>query len=247
MSRSFANRSLRTRLVILFVLLLTMSSSFILLYFPLKMNAQAQSWSERESREMASLLVGPATAGLDFDDVTFTAEQLANLGAAEDAVYAVVERADGTHLAEWGEVSRQLDEAQLLHLRLPLESINGVRGALIIGFSQERLQAENRANLRTALIAFLLIQAVGLVATFMFSGVLVRSIQQLTRTAEQLAAGTLDLSRLNLNHPPDWSTSHDEARRLTHAINQIFSKVIQQIAVIEEERERARQAEKSAL
>ncbi|MFT4978690.1 MAG: two-component system sensor histidine kinase/response regulator, partial [Myxococcota bacterium] len=42
-------------------------------------------------------------------------------------------------------------------------------------------------------------------------------------------------------------SSHDEARRLTHAINQIFSKVIQQIAVIEEERERARQAEKSAL
>ncbi|HEX8705269.1 MAG TPA: CHASE sensor domain-containing protein, partial [Myxococcaceae bacterium] len=163
--------SLRTRLVLLVVLLFAAFALFLLAFFPARMDAQARRWVLSRAMGIAQLLASATEPALDFGDAIHGQRHLETLASTPEAIYGLLLREDGTPLASWhperapASFTESLEGARIhgdqVLARINIHTRGGQRGTLVVGFSLAELQQESRDTLRQAAAVSALIMAFG--------------------------------------------------------------------------------------
>ncbi|OJH34462.1 ATP-binding protein [Cystobacter ferrugineus] len=229
--------SLRARLVTLVVLLFAAFSIFFLLFFPARMNEQAQRGMLERTLEIARLLASATEPALDFGDAANGQRHLETLSSSQEALFGLLLHEDGTPLAAWHpervpkHVLEEPREAFILgnevFARVSIHTRGGQRGTLLLGFNLARLQQESLRTQQLAAGISALILASGVLAAFVVGTLVVRPLKRVTRVALRIsegdheARGELDLSR------------HDEMGTLAAAFSRMLDRLYEQRALIE--------------
>jgi signal transduction histidine kinase/CheY-like chemotaxis protein len=233
--------SLRARLVLLVALLFAAFALFFLLFFPARMDAQAQHWMLGRAMGIAQLLAGATEPALDFGDTLNGQRHLETLSSTPEATFGLLLREDGTPLASWHpERARSIPHdipegarilGQEVVARVNIQTRGGQHGALLLGFSLAEMQQERQGTLRLAAIVSSLIFGFGLLAAFGVGTVLVRPLGRVTQVALRISEGEhgaqkeLDLTR------------RDETGTLAAALSRMLQRLYEQKAFIESQSE----------
>lgn len=194
-------------LIVLVMLVLTSTASYLVLFFPTRMNDMATRWAESRVAGVANVLARGIAPGLDFDDPASVHEAVAGLAAVNGATYGAVARLNGDLITSWNTpqlpplVSQKnlkpgftISDGQL-HLVHPVTSPGGNHVFLILGVTLAELDADKAQNRLVGLGLGSLLMVLG-IGLSMFIGVaLLRPITDLARlTADIVATGDLTRS-----------------------------------------------------
>lgn len=202
-----------TGLMAAVVLVLTAAASFLVVFFPARMDALATRWAQSRAAGVASMLSTAVMPGLDFDDAAGISEALGGLRDVQGATYGVVQNKAGSIIAswkldnapDWAKQKRPETNAMhdfwiadtQLHVSHAFTSKGGNSGVLVLGFSLEELQADKAHNRIIGGVVAVGILVVGLALAMLTAVMLARPITQLARaTADVVQTG--DLTR-NIN------------------------------------------------
>jgi signal transduction histidine kinase/ActR/RegA family two-component response regulator len=198
--------SYRAKLVVLFAALLAVLFGALGRWLPERLALRVREVIEVNALEVATLTARSLEPALDFDDAESAAAQLAILARAKGAVYATLLRGDGTTLASFGAGRTPPPPAAgsgdgvvlsggALHARVRVATRAGHAGALLAGFSSDRID-QGRAEVRNAVVlACAVVLAAGVAATLLLSGLLVRPLSDIVAVARRVAAGDPDAAR----------------------------------------------------
>jgi methyl-accepting chemotaxis protein len=196
--------SLRGQLVAVLSGVVAILVFFLMSFFPGQMSALSQDWVRRRATGMSTVLAKATTPGVEFDDANNIAELLNEMSTTPGVMYAAMERGDGSTLAKWYHDPSTVIPAQnarpqeptfelngLLHVQTPIATKGGARAILLMGFSLQELEEENRKNVVavTVFCAFVLILGVSL--SFVMGTMLARPIRHVSEVALQIAEGDL--------------------------------------------------------
>ncbi|HEX8705026.1 MAG TPA: ATP-binding protein [Myxococcaceae bacterium] len=233
--------SLRARLVLLVALLFAAFALFFLVYFPARMDAQAQHWMQGRAMGIARLLAGATEPALDFGDALNGQSHLETLDSTPEATFGLLLREDGSPLASWHperaqSIPRNFPEGarilgQEVVARVNIQTRGGQHGTLLLGFSLAEMQQESQATLRQAALVSALIFGFGLLAAFGVGTVLVRPLGRVTQVALRISEGELGAQKeLDL-------TRRDETGTLAAALSRMLQRLYEQKAFIESQTE----------
>ena len=211
MKHTTSKSSLRVKLTALMAcvaLVLTGAATFLVVFFPARMDALATRGAQSRAAGVASMLATAVMPGLDFDDASSMAEALGGLKDVQGAVYGLVQNKTGSVAASWKPemapewaTKKRPDSKEMhdfwiadtqLHVSHPFVSKGGNSGVLVLGFSLEELQADKAHNriIGTAVAGGILL--VGLSLSVLIAITLARPITQLAKaTAEVVQTGDL--------------------------------------------------------
>jgi len=230
--------SLRARLVGLVTLLVAAFACFFLLFFPSRMEAQAQRSMGRRGLDMARLLASATEPALDFGDAAYGQRLLGTLASSPEVLYGLLLREDGSTLAVWrpshvpsipllGPEETWIHGHQLI-ARVPLHTRGGQKGTLVVGFSLAELEAERRRTLELTAIISALILGLGGLAAFGLGTLLVGPLKRVTRVALRISEGDSDAqAELDLSR-------RDETGMLASALARMLRRLYEQKALVEE-------------
>ena len=242
------DHSLRTRLVLLDLLLFAGIASFLLVWLPSWMDREARGWLAREAQGQGMMLAVAVAPGLEFEDKQFIERMLALLDTQPDAGCAHVHDSHGSVIAAWGDGSlcEAEEDGSFIRIDVPIQASGGTRGHLEMAFHLDAFEAHQRTSHIVALLVSLGVLGIGGILAYIVGGILVEPLQRLTDSALLVANGRMDLEtfRASVGEGP---RGHDEPSRLAHALTLLTSQMIEQIRQREQERERALYAEEKAL
>ncbi|HEX8822736.1 MAG TPA: CHASE sensor domain-containing protein, partial [Archangium sp.] len=168
--------SLRARLVLLVFLLFAAFALFFLLFFPARMDAQAEHWMLSRAQGIARLIASATEPALDFGDPIYGKRHLQTLESIPEAVFAQLLLEDGTALASWRpeyapteplpDTEDVLIRGQEVITRVRIQTLGGQQGVLLVGFSLAELQRESRRTQQFSAGISALILGVGVLAAF---------------------------------------------------------------------------------
>jgi signal transduction histidine kinase/ActR/RegA family two-component response regulator len=221
--------SLRARLVLLVALLFAAFALFFLVFFPARMDAQARRGMIDQALGLARLLATATEPALDFGDALNGQSHLERLSSTPEATFGLLLREDGTPLASWRpENARAIPPGfpqgariigQEVLARVDIHTRGGQRGALLLGFSLEKMHQEREHTLRLAATVSALIFGFGLLAAFGVGTVLVQPLKRVTQVALRVSEGELDAQReLDL-------TRRDETGTLAAALSRMLQRL----------------------
>ena len=193
--------SLSTKLAAQVLLLLVVVAGSLLAYFPRLMKGISQQWAEHKARDTAVLIASGVASALEFDDEQSALDTMKGLERSEDALYAVVKKADGNRFAGWKRNELVNDGLAMapsvsgpsltianraIHVMAPVQAKGGATGFLQIGFSLDRLERDSAKSFRYVAYASMVVLALGL-ALSLFTGItLVRPIVALTQATSRV-------------------------------------------------------------
>jgi uncharacterized repeat protein (TIGR01451 family) len=230
--------SQRSMVVALFAGLLAVLSASLAIWLPARIGQQAQALIEARAQEVTRLAGAAAAPALDFDDRVSAMRVLGHFKSARGAAYAVLVREGDGVLATWNEPAGGAPLAAaggeavlyrdgLLHLRVPLTTRTGHRGALLAGFHLDDLEARRHETRTFVVAASAVVFAVGLLGTLLLGTLLVRPLQEITAVARRIAAGDVGAATdLPL-------VRGDEAGAVARALSQMLARLYEQRATIE--------------
>ncbi len=198
--RRAADLSVRAKLVAMCLLLVMALSAVLLFELPRAMDAQSRGWVVSRSLGVGRLLASALEAAVDFDDAAAARRALGSLRTSRDALYAVVQRGDGTPLASWGaapgvpELGGEPGEAAVVHgdhldVRIPIQARSGRVGALFLGFGLHELEERRSDARRSVLWSAALFAGVGLAVAMALGTLIARPLLQITEVARRVALG----------------------------------------------------------
>ena len=227
---TFRFRSLGFRMVALFGVLLAAIAGFMVVFFPARMEAQAERSTRIRARALAQVMASAIAPAVEFDDADNAGQILDYLDATPDATFAVVFDAAGKRLASRHDgavplglpafvtaVSDQFHEGTLV-VSAPVVGRGGGGGTLHLGFSLHDLRDTRDAARRGVALASGLVLAFGLLGCVVLASLLTRPIHRLTETARRIARGDL---------PPRLATStgDDEVGQMTQALDVMLERL----------------------
>jgi signal transduction histidine kinase/CheY-like chemotaxis protein len=192
--------SIRTRLVLGTSILLAAASLAPLLVLPDRLEAHGRQELERRALDIAQAFGAASEVALDFGDRQRAAQVLQGLASAGAATYGILLKGDETALASWGPsppsvlpptpsgaTRRYLGEQ--LHVRVPIFTPSGERGAIQIGLElgdlRHRREESRGLVASTALTVFL----AGLAALILIATLLTEPVRTLTALAKRISLG----------------------------------------------------------
>ena len=230
--------SQRNMVVALFAGLLAILSAALAIWLPARIGQQARALIEARAQEVARLAGAAAAPALDFDDRASAMRVLGHLQSSRGASYAVLVREGDGELAAWNKPAggvplpaaggeEVLYRGGLLHLRIPLTTRTGHRGALLAGFHLDDLEARSRETRAFVMATSAAVFAVGLLGTLLLGTLLVRPLQQITAVARRIAAGEVGAAAdLPL-------VRSDEVGAVARALSHMLERLYEQRATIE--------------
>jgi len=233
--------SLRARLVLLVALLFAAFALFFLVFFPARMDAQAQHWMLGRAMGIAQLLASATEPALDFGDALNGQSHLEALRSTPEATFGLLLREDGTPLASWNPeraqaLPRDVPEGarilgQEVVARVNILTRGGQQGALLLGFSLKEMRRESQRTLQLSATVSALIFGFGLLAAFGVGTLLVRPLGHVTQVALRISEGEHGAQReLDL-------TRRDETGTLASALSRMLQRFYEQKALIESQSE----------
>ena len=247
--------SLRVKLVTLFAAVLAAAASFLVAYFPARMDEVARNSLQARGRELAAVLALNVAAAVEFDDRSEVGKGLSALEPVEDAVYGVVRAADGSVLAAWRPEmvpkrppggSQIVDDGNVLHASTVVRTKQGAAGTLAVGLSLERLRKARRSHVTTVLIVALGLFAAGLVVVLVLGNVLVAPLSRMAEVALEIAGGDLGAAEKRMGGAAtvvseadaSMAGQRDEVRRLAHSFARMLVALRETSSVMQESAER---------
>ncbi len=214
---------------------------FSSLYFPSRLNAQAQESLHSRARSMGALATSELaptlrliTDGLstpqDLDKVLEGLKLSGDVAFAGvlDAAGKSVIRGDlppGTYARPQAECDFDDAGTTLIMRCAILDEV--VRGTLVVGFFQEKLVHAQRVNQLVGFAALGVAVALGLLLAFIFSGALATPVAQVTQAAREVAAGDVTVPEIEV-------AATAEIRSMAKSFNEMLANLRQLVIQIVE-------------
>ncbi len=230
--------TLRGRLVALYATLLALLFGVLATWIPARANRADRAQFEGRALELTRLAATSAEPALDFDDPVSGRVVLAHVEHARGAAYAVLQDDEGVGLVSWAQPLGPLPLGEkggeatlyrdgLLHVRVPLLTRAGHRGALLAGFHLDELESRRRWVWGGVVAAFAVAFVAGLAATWLIGTFLVRPLRAIAAVARRIAGGELAAAG-DLPHGRS-----DEAGTVARALSQMLQRLYDNQATIE--------------
>lgn len=194
--------TLQGKLAIGITTLIGLISLFIFLFFPARLERQAERASLDKATSIAETMAYAVSPALVFADLPTLDEYLGEAGQIEDLMYVVVldasgdvvgalnrERAERFGLT--GDESPISEREMLLRATSPVIHQGAVIGHLHLGLSLSALRQEVRASRASIALVSLVIFVLGLLGAISLAARLTRPLSQIARTFDEIASGDL--------------------------------------------------------
>src|SRR5215831_14493430 len=170
----------RTRLFVVFSLLISIVAAFFAIYFPVKGARAADAALRTRAVGLTSMLANLLAVTVEFDQPKDAENQIASVREDADLRYVVVLKGDGTVFARY-RAKEILDQKELvhttteivvdvhddmLHVYAPMRTGNTQVGTVSIGFSRSSVLAERGSSQRPALLVSLIVIVIGIAAAY---------------------------------------------------------------------------------
>jgi len=239
---------LQARLFAAVALLLGAATVTPIFFLPQRLEVQNRRAVEQRAADVARAFAGALETALDFGDRQRALEVLRGLATTTGAAYGRLLTEDGSTLATWGSVPGRpppfprggaeaiLHDDGLLHVRVPVATPAGLRGALHVGMGLAELE-ERRREARalvgfTAVVTF----AAGLAAAFALGTVL-------TGPLRRMSALTSRISRGDEVAPHDLAVKGgEEVGAVASAFGTVLDRLTEQRALLESQSEASSEA-----
>ncbi len=210
-------------------------------------------------RNLAEITAAASAPGLDFGDEELIAERLALLEGPSGAQWATVFSEDGRRLATWGDppvvvappqkvaVSTASMTADTLRVVAPVTGRAGSRGQLVAAFSLTELEALRADNRTTVWALVLVMYGLAFLMSLGLASWLVRPLGPLTKAAQGIRDGTIDLEELARSADTVSGYRRDEAMVLHHALAMMADRVGQQMQEVTDAWRAAEEAGEAAV
>ncbi len=201
MTAWFANLSIRNRFVLPIAAMMLVFAAFIMFFFPSRQRAASEEALKNKARSITQMVAYSVATGLEFEDQESVLQVFNWAQADEDLVYIVVRDAEGREFASYpadGEFSSEdpgiprdfesTKTEKTLEIVGPVRRDGKVTGSIQLGLSTERISAQHRSSLRTALLFSLAVGIFAFATTVVVGRQVTAPILDLTKTAEEIAS-----------------------------------------------------------
>jgi len=201
-SRRTLRGSIVTKLIGLAALPLAAIVGFLIYYFPAQQVAELTAEQEARAQSYGDLLGDQLRSAVAFSDRETAREVLSSLRAERDTVSTVLFGAGGSVLYEYGTPSTWVPRASAgvanrrtfstddrVAVVVPVVSLEGQRGTLVVEMSTARVQAHRRTVVRTALTIGAGALVFGVLASWWIARSLVRRLRAINDVAREVANG----------------------------------------------------------
>jgi methyl-accepting chemotaxis protein len=214
---------------------------FLFIYFPWKQKSEMTNSLEEKGVAIAQMIAQSSSAGIIFDDASSVTTFLQALKEMHDVDFAMVFKKDGSKFTAYnepkfaayapkaadlqaGNVQSYYDDDEVM-AAYPILSGKDKVGTVIIGMSKSNINSVASSNRLTALLISLVVLFFGLAGMRVFFNRIINTpIKNLTRIADQLSSGDVDLDIE--------SKTHDEIGQLERSFVKIIGSVREQSDVI---------------
>ncbi|GMR21953.1 MAG: hypothetical protein BMS9Abin37_0276 [Acidobacteriota bacterium] len=200
MTSWFANLSIRSRFVLPIAAMMLVFAVFITFFFPARQRAASEEALENKARSITQMVAYSVAAGLEFEDRESVRQVFTWAQADEDLVYIVIRDAEGKEFVSYPaegdypsentRIPRDFESTKTenaLQIVGPVWRGDNVTGSIQLGLSTERITAQYRTSLWTALLFSLAVGIFTFGASFVVGRQVVAPILDLTTTAEEIA------------------------------------------------------------
>ncbi|MCS6808645.1 MAG: methyl-accepting chemotaxis protein [Bacteroidota bacterium] len=199
-------RSIRTKLIALFAVVLTTIASFITVLFSLRQERQMNQYFIEKSQVIVAMTAHSVESGLFFEDEAFINKALSALSAVPDVEFASTIK-DGKHLGTY-KPDRVEKNTSLINnalssgndtfvagtltvfiFTIKVEQTGTSVGHLIVGMNRASLEENVRNNRATAALTVLVVFVLGSIVVIVYGTRMLRPITALKDAAQKVAAG----------------------------------------------------------
>ena len=228
MRRIWRNQSIRTRLTLTIVAVSLVGAVSIALYFPPRMARMTRSALTAKAVSVSEVLAYNLAAPLEFEDRRGAAETVNSLSHDGSFVGVQVVDIHGTTLAGTDllaeipdrlQQTRIRDHGNLLEVVTPIHGFAGPAGVLVLHLDTTDAQLEVARDRNLTRLLSLLVALISVLAGSVISRHITSSVAELSRAADSMAAGRLDV---HIDH-----VGGDELGRLAGAFNAMAASVQQ--------------------
>jgi HD-GYP domain-containing protein (c-di-GMP phosphodiesterase class II) len=198
-------KKIRTKIILLFTLLVLAISAFTLMYFPGRLTRRLTMDAQNRVESVSQLIVLAVSPGFSTkDEATLGRELRSACENSQEIVYAVLQTNAGRVTAavnrdraeEAGFRTSDPEEfspafKKLYRIHVPVVSGGKKSGSLSLGFSFSDLFAQGRSEKGIVVLASAGILGAGVFLVFLIGSIITRPLTQMTRTAERIAKGDL--------------------------------------------------------
>ncbi len=199
MTAWFANLSIRSRFVLPIAAMMLVFATFIVFFFPSRQRAASEEALENKARSITQMVAHSVAAGLEFEDEESVLQVFNWVRADEDLVYIVVRDADGQEFLSYPKDEEHPSVADTvtdfeatksddtLEIVGPVRRGESITGSIQLGLSTQRITAQYRASLWTALAFSLVVGFFSFATTLFVARQVTAPLLDLTKTAEDIA------------------------------------------------------------
>jgi PAS domain S-box-containing protein len=218
------NLGITSQLATLTIPLIGAISVFILMYFPAQLERQALKAIVGKAHHIAAIAAHNLGPSVHFEDARALEGELETLRHAEDIVYVVVMNDAGKICASYNrnkaqeavylrtnDVSRLPESGETFKTEVPVLYRARPAGRLYLGFSLRDLRREVATAKKSIALISIAVFIFGMVVMFTISKVVIKPLNKMVKTVEEIAKG--DLSKRAL------VTSDDEVGHFAGAFN----------------------------
>lgn len=228
LGKRFSQHNIRTKLSLVFSLVVGFISLFVYFYFPQRLAENDLRSLEDKMQSIAKMTAYRVAPALFFEDSLAATEALASARQDSDIVYMVVSDGSGRVFAAYNltEADRALyrnaqtstialSGQEIMVTATPINHNQHAIGTFSIGLSLANLHAHIKATRLTILVVSLLLFIVGTIAVFGLTTFLMNPLLTMVNTVEQIAKGDMT-QRASVS-------SRDEVGQLAEAFNGMVS------------------------
>ncbi len=226
--------TIRAKLALLFALLIAAICLFILLYFPYRLRQQAIGAVAAKAQSMADMTAFSVSSALFFNDVSNMEYVLSGARQDPELLYAVIVDQSGQVVAAFNQ--NQADQADLkqatsggglspggkaYNVQAPILKGSNQIGRLCLGMSLRKVNARIADTRRTVALISAIIFALGVIAVFGISTLVIGPLKRMARTVERITKGDLR-QRVDVS-------SQDEVGHLARSFNQMVTSLEERV------------------
>jgi len=223
--------SLHAKLIGLMAIVIAGIIGFLTWFFPSHELTALEETQQAQVASYGTLLSGQVRSAVAFSDRETAREVLSSLDADPDVVGTMLFDEAGRTLYQYGTPSPWVERARagvraqrLFRLRdrvavvVPVESLEGPRGTLVIELSTQRLLANQRAVIGTAVALGVVVLLLGVLAASLIARSFVRRLRDMGAVASAVAEGTVEPREIVIG-------KRDELGVFAVALNQMLAKL----------------------
>lgn len=216
--------TIRAKLVVIFTLGVAFISSFIYIYFPIKLEKQAFRFAAQKAQSISDMTAFSISSPLFFGDKTDISEVFDSVEQDEDIVYLVVlndrgevfsafnhERAVDVDFKSlsWGRLGARHES--IYRTMSPILHNKRQIGRLYLGMSLANIKSQVETTKKTTTLVSFTFLIFGILAVIFISTVITKPLNKMVQTIEQITNGDLS-KRVSL-------TANDEVGNLAASFN----------------------------